>query len=95
MDRIIVKMPKSSVARLLPIWLDMSRTGTSGDALIEILDLCEQALAAFDAQEESQIPESRSDQLLLPAPQHPKKDRRGFTLIKGGQYDRSQEAESR
>lgn len=90
-----MKMPKSSVARLLPIWLDMSRTGTSGDALIEILDLCEQALAAFDAEDESQNPESRSDQLLLPAPQHSNKDRRGFVLIKGGQYARPQEAESR
>jgi hypothetical protein len=88
-------MPSFSIARLLPICLDMSRTGTGGDALVEILDLCEQALAAFDAQDETEDPKPQSNPALLPPPQRAKKDRHGFVLIKGGQHDRPREAESR
>lgn len=67
----------------------------SGDALIEILDLCEQTLAAFDAQDQTAETGLRSDRALVPVTQQPKNDRRGFSLIKGGQYHRPQEAPSR
>lgn len=66
----------------------MSRSGTIGDALIEILDLCEQTLAAFDSQEQTQETELRPDRALVPVSQHRKKNHRAFALIKGGQYHR-------
>ncbi len=89
-DRIGTELPRIAIARILPIWLDMSRTGTIGDALIEILDLCEQTLAAFDSEEPTRETELRPDRALVPVSQQHKKDRRGFSLIKGGQYHRPQ-----
>ena len=62
----------------------MSTLGTSAESLIEILDLCEQTLAAFDAPNGTNDPLPLPVKSRLPAIQRQGQLGRRFALIKGG-----------
>ena len=81
----ITKAPKSSLfsfARFLPLPWRMGNSGKSAESLIEILSLCAQTLAAFDAAN------GTNDPLPLPVKTHARRPNakyvRRFALIKGG-----------
>lgn len=62
----------------------MSTLGKSAESLIDILNLCEQTLAAFDAPNGTNDPFPLPVKSRLPAPQRRGQLGRRFTLIKGG-----------
>jgi len=62
----------------------MSTLGKSAESLIDILNLCEQTLAAFDAPNGTNDPFPLPVKSRLPAPQRHGPFGRRFALIKGG-----------
>jgi hypothetical protein len=62
--------------------------GKGGELLVEMLDLCEQTLAALKLPDERAQNEPRSEKLHLPGYRHPAKVGQRFKLIIGG-MDRS------
>jgi hypothetical protein len=62
----------------------MSTLGKSAESLIDILNLCEQTLAAFDAPNGTNDPFPLPVKSRLPAPQRHGPFGRRFVLIKGG-----------
>jgi len=62
--------------------------GKGGELLVEMLDLCEQTLAALKLRDERAQNEPRSEKSRLPGYRHPAKVGQRFKLIIGG-MDRS------
>ena len=71
-------------ARFLPIDTLMRQTSSSVEALIEVLDLCEQALTAIRNVGERLIPEPLADKYRQSRQNTPVKFDRKFVLIHGG-----------
>ena len=68
----------------MPLSGDMSTLVKSAESLIEILDLCEQTLAAFDAPNGTNDPLPFPVKARVPALQRHGQLGRRFALIKGG-----------
>jgi hypothetical protein len=76
--------PNSDLARLLPICPSMGRVSTSADALIEILDLCEQTLTAVCQRDEASAQLWPSDKSSQSRQQMCGNVTRRLVLIQGG-----------
>jgi predicted component of type VI protein secretion system len=74
----------SRFARFLPIDALMRQASSSVEALIEILDLCEQALTAVHNCDERLIPEPLADKYRQSLQNTRVKLDRNFVLIRGG-----------
>ena len=84
------KIRSSSFARFLPMNLPMGSFGKGAESLVEVLNLCDQALAALDLRAEAVEPQPRSDKLRLLAERRRAKFSRRFKLILGGLHSRRQ-----
>jgi hypothetical protein len=84
------KIRSSSFARFLPMNLPMGSFGKGAESLVEVLNLCEQTLAALDLRAEPAEPQPSSDKLRLPAQRRHAKFAQRFKLILGGLHSRRQ-----
>ena len=82
----VAKIRSSSFARFLPMNLPMGSFGKGAESLVEVLNLCDQTLAALDLRAEAVEPQPRSDKLRLLAERRRAKFSRRFRLIFGGMH---------
>jgi hypothetical protein len=66
----------------------MGNFGKGAESLVEVLNLCQQTLAALDLRTAAVEPQPNSDKLRLAAQRRHAKFRRRFRLILGGLYQR-------
>jgi hypothetical protein len=66
----------------------MGNFGKGAESLVEVLNLCQQTLAALDLRAEAVEPQPSSDKLCFPAQRRHAKFRQRFQLILGGLYQR-------